>query len=118
MALNLFLSIMSIVNDLWGALGGTIGGLPTIVVLAAPFLVGLIIGFLIKKLLKVGIILGLITLVAVYFGFVSLNTISSEISALVDKYGPTVMSYVAVFFGLVPLGLGLILGVALGFIFG
>jgi hypothetical protein len=29
-----------------------------------------------------------------------------------------VMSYVAVFFGLVPLGLGLILGVALGFIFG
>jgi uncharacterized membrane protein (Fun14 family) len=109
---------MSIVNDLIGALGGTIGGLPTIVVLVAPFVVGLVIGFLIKKLLKIGIILGLITLVAVYFGFVSLDTISTTLSDLVDKYGPVAMSYVAVFFGIVPLGLGLIIGIALGFIFG
>jgi uncharacterized membrane protein (Fun14 family) len=109
---------MSIVNDLIGALGGTIGGLPTIVVLVAPFVVGLVVGFLIKKLLKIGIILGLITLVAVYFGFVSLDTISTTLSDLVDKYGPVAMSYVAVFFGIVPLGLGLIIGIALGFIFG
>jgi uncharacterized membrane protein (Fun14 family) len=109
---------MSIVNDLIGALGGTIGGLPTIVVLVAPFVVGLVVGFLIKKLLKIGIILGLVTLVAVYFGFVSLDTISTTLSDLVDKYGPVAMSYVAVFFGIVPLGLGLIIGIALGFIFG
>ena len=109
---------MSIVNDLMGVLGGTIGGLPTIVVLAVPFVGGLVIGFLIKKLLKIGIILGLITLVAVYFGFVSLDTISKNLSDLVDKYGPVAMSYVAVFFGIVPLSVGLIIGLALGFIFG
>ena len=109
---------MSIVNDLFGALGGTIGGLPTIVVLAVPFVVGLVIGFLIKKLLKIGIILGLLTLVAVYFGFVNLDTVSKTLSDLVNKYGPVAMSYVAVFFGILPLSIGLIIGIALGFIFG
>jgi uncharacterized membrane protein (Fun14 family) len=108
---------MSIINDLLGVLGGTIAGLPTIVVIALPFIVGLIIGYMIKKLLKIGIILGLVTLIAVYLGFVNLDTLSKELSALVDKYGPVVMSYVAVFFGIVPLSVGLILGIALGFIF-
>jgi uncharacterized membrane protein (Fun14 family) len=108
---------MSIINDLFGALSGTIAGLPTIVVMAVPFIVGLIIGFVIKKLLKIGIILGLVTLVAVYFGFVNLDTLSKDLSSLVDKYGPVAMSYVAVFFGIVPLSIGLIIGVALGFIF-
>jgi len=56
--------------------------------------------------------------VAVYFGFINLDTVSTTLSNLVDKYGPVAMSYVAVFFGMVPLGLGLIIGVALGFIFG
>ena len=109
---------MSIINDLFGALGGTIAGLPTIVVLAVPFVGGLVIGFLIKKLLKIGIILGLLTLVAVYFGFVSLDTVSKTLSDLVDKYGPVSMSYVAVIFGILPLSIGLIIGIALGFIFG
>ena len=109
---------MSIVNDLISTLGGTIGGIPTIVVLAVPFVVGLVIGFLIKKLLKIGIILGLVALVAVYFGFLNLDTISKTLSDLVNKYGSVFMSYVAIFFGIIPLGLGLILGVALGFIFG
>ena len=109
---------MSIVNDLINVLGGTIADLPTIVFLVVPFIAGLVIGFLLKKLLKIGIVLGLITLVAVYFGFINLNTVSTTLSNLVDKYGPVVMSYVTVFFGIVPLGLGLIIGVALGFIFG
>ena len=109
---------MSIVNELISLLGGTIAGLPTIVVMAIPFVMGLVIGFLLKKLLKIGIILGLITLVAVYFGFISLDTVSATLRNLVDQYGPVVMSYIAVFFGIVPLGLGLIIGLALGFIFG
>jgi uncharacterized membrane protein (Fun14 family) len=109
---------MSIVTDLINAMGGTIADLPTIVFLAVPLVVGLVIGFLLKKLLKIGIILGLIALVAVYFGFINLDTVSTTLSNLVDKYGPVAMSYVAVFFGMVPLGLGLIIGVALGFIFG
>ncbi len=109
---------MSIVDDLVGVLGGTIAGLPTVVVLAVPLVVGLVIGYLIKKVLKVGIILGLVPLVAVWFGFVSLDTVSANLSALVDRSGPVFMSYVAIFFGLVPLSLGLAIGVILGFVFG
>jgi len=109
---------MNIVNDLINVLGGTIADLPTIVVLVVPIVAGLMIGFLLKKLLKIGIILGIITLVVVYFGFINLDTVSTTLSNLVSKYGPVAMSYVAVFFGIVPLGLGLVIGVAFGFIFG
>ena len=109
---------MSVVDDLVGILGSTIAGLPTILVLAVPLVVGLVIGYLLKKVLKIGIVLGLVTLVLVWFGFVSLDAVSSNLSALVDKYGPVFMSYVAIFFGLVPLSLGLGIGVILGFVFG
>jgi len=109
---------MSVVDDLVGILGSTIAGLPTILVLAVPLVVGLVIGYLLKKVLKIGIVLGLVTLLLVWFGFVSLDTVSANLSALVDKYGPVFMSYVAIFFGLVPLSLGLGIGVILGFVFG
>jgi uncharacterized membrane protein (Fun14 family) len=109
---------MSIVNDLISLLGGTISGLPTIVVLVIPLVVGLIIGFLIKKVLKIGIILAIVALIAVYFGFISLGTITQALSNLSNKYGPTAMQYVAMFFGIIPLGIGLVLGIILGFIFG
>ena len=109
---------MSIVNDLIGVLGGTIGGLPTIVAMAIPLIAGLMIGFIIKKLLKIGIILAIVTLVAVYFGFISLGTITKTLSDLSDKYGPVVMSYFAILFGIMPLGLGLVIGIVIGFIFG
>jgi hypothetical protein len=109
---------MSVVDDLIGILGGTIAGLPTLLVMAVPLVVGLVIGYLIKKVLKAGIILGLVTLLAVYFGFASLDAIETNLRVLVDKYGPVFMSYVAIFFGLVPLSLGLGIGVVLGFVFG
>ena len=109
---------MSIVNDLINVMDGTIADLPTLVIMAVPLVVGLLIGFILKRLLKIGIILGLIALVAVYFGFINLDTVSKTLSDLVYRYGPIVMSYVAVFFGIVPLGLGLVIGVSLGFIFG
>jgi uncharacterized membrane protein (Fun14 family) len=88
------------------------------VVLAIPLVVGLIIGFLIKKVLKIGIILAIVALIAVYFGFISMGTITKTLSDLSDKYGPVAMQYVAIFFGVIPLSLGLIIGIILGFIFG
>jgi uncharacterized membrane protein (Fun14 family) len=109
---------MSLVNDLMGILGGTIGSLPTIDVLVISLLVGLIIGVLIKKILKIGIILAIAALIAVYFGIISLGTVTTTLRDLSDKYGPIAMQYVAIFFGVIPFSLGFAIGVILGFVFG
>jgi hypothetical protein len=66
--------------------------------------------------LKIGIILVIVPFVASYLGFISLASVEQGAKDLVTKYGPTAMSYVALFFGIIPLSIGLIIGVIIGFI--
>jgi uncharacterized membrane protein (Fun14 family) len=92
----------------------TIGGWPTLVVAALPFVVGLVLGFVIKKALKVAIVLVVLALLASYFGFINLGTLAAELR----QYAPTALSYLSILVTILPLGVGFVIGLILGFIFG
>ncbi|HTY74520.1 MAG TPA: hypothetical protein VMD05_03030 [Candidatus Nanoarchaeia archaeon] len=107
----------SLINDLWGFITkGTVIGLPTLVIMAIPFIVGLIVGFLVKKFLKWAIIAIVILLVLAYFGIWGLSF--GKLSDWATTYGPLAMQEALLIIGILPLGLGFIIGVILGFIFG
>jgi hypothetical protein len=107
---------LDLLGDLLGLITGSIGGLPTIAIMAVPFIVGLIVGFLIKKVLKWAIIAGIIVVVVAYFGFFGLSL--SALGDLVTQYGPLAAQEAILLFGMLPLGIGLVIGLILGFIFG
>ncbi|HVP22471.1 MAG TPA: hypothetical protein VMS77_01010 [Conexivisphaerales archaeon] len=108
---------LSILDDLMHLVSGNLGNIPSLVVMAVPLIIGLILGYVVKKALKVGLLLAAIALVAAYFGYINLGSTVSEIQSLVTKYGPMASSYASVFFGVVPLSIGLVIGFLLGFIF-
>lgn len=109
---------LDLLSDLLGRISfnGNLGGLPTIAVMAVPFIVGLIVGYFIKKVMKWAIIAGVIVLVVAYFGFFGLSM--STLGDLASKYGPIAAQEAILLFGMLPLGIGFILGLILGFIFG
>jgi uncharacterized membrane protein (Fun14 family) len=98
-------------------MSGNIGSLPSLLVIAIPLIVGLVLGYIIKRVLKIGLILAAVALIAVYFGFISWSSLTGEVQTLVTKYGPVAQSYASLFFGVVPLSIGLVIGFLLGFIF-
>jgi hypothetical protein len=107
---------MGLESDLFNQMSSTFGsGIPSIVVMALPLIIGIVIGYLIRKAIKIGIILALIVIIAIFFGFVSLANVESGAKELITKYGPTAASYVAIFFGIVPLSIGLVIGIIIGF---
>jgi uncharacterized membrane protein (Fun14 family) len=95
---------------------GAIAGIPTLIVMAIPFILGLIIGFFLKKILKIAIIAAVILFVATYFGLFGLSF--TGLKNLATQYGPVAIQYAIAIIGLLPLSIGLILGAILGFIFG
>ena len=55
---------MGVLDDIFKFItSGSIGGLPPIVVMIIPFVIGLIVGYLVKKMLKIAIIAGIILVV-------------------------------------------------------
>ncbi len=99
------------VSDLFGKLGGSLGGVPTIVFMIIPFIFGLIVGWFIKKALKIAIIAAIILIIATYFGFFGLTW-----STLGDL-GMAAIQGGILLFGFLPLGIGFVIGLILGFIF-
>jgi len=95
---------------------GSIAGLPPLVVMAIPFILGLIVGFFIKKSLKRALIAGLIIAVVTYFGLFSLSL--GGLKDIIALYGPMSVHYVVLLLGILPLSVGLIIGLAIGFLFG
>ena len=107
---------MGVLEDIFAFVtSGSIGGLPPIVVMILPFIIGLIIGYLVHKMLKIAIIAGIILVVVAYFGFFGLSL--GALSSLADKYGPVALHYGTLLIGMLPLGLGFIVGLVIGFIF-
>ena len=95
---------------------GSIAGLPPLVVMAIPLILGLIVGFFIKKSLKRALIAGLIIAAVTYFGIFSLSL--DELKDIMAQYGPASAHYVVLLVGMLPLSVGLIIGLAIGFLFG
>ena len=107
---------MGVLDDIFHFItSGTISGLPAIVVMILPFILGLIIGYLAHKFLKIAIIAGIILVVVAYLGFFGLSL--TALKSLADKYGPIAVHYGALIIGILPLGIGFIVGLVIGFIF-
>ena len=94
---------------------GSIGGLPPIVIMIIPFILGLVIGYIAHKMLKIAIIAAIILVVVSYFGFFGLSL--GALKDLSDKYGPIAVQYGTLLMGMLPLGIGLVVGFIIGFIF-
>ena len=107
---------MGVFEDIFGFItSGSIGGLPPIVIMIIPFVIGLIVGYLVHKVLKIAIIAAIILVVVGYFGFFGLSL--SALKDLADKYGPIAIQYGTLLIGILPLGIGFIVGLVIGFIF-
>jgi uncharacterized membrane protein (Fun14 family) len=78
------------------------------------FVVGLVLGYILKKTLKILIIVALLAIVAAYFGVLGLSF--DKLKDAVETYGPQVAQYAAVLIGALPIGIGFLIGFLLGFI--
>ena len=107
---------MGAIDDVIGFItSGNIGGLPPIVVMIIIFVIGLVVGYLVHLFLKIAIIAAIILFVLSYFGFFGLSL--GALKDLADKYGPIVYQYGVLLIGMLPLGIGFIIGLIIGFIF-
>jgi uncharacterized membrane protein (Fun14 family) len=93
---------------------GTIGGLPPIIIMIIPFVIGLVVGYLVHKMLKIAIIATIILVVVAYLGFFGLSL--GALKDFATQWGPIVYQYGALIIGILPLGLGFIVGLIIGFI--
>ena len=106
---------MGVFEDIFGFItSGSLGGLPPIVMMIIPFIIGLIVGYLAHKMLKIAIIAAIILVVVAYFGFFGLSL--NALKGIADTYGPIAIQYGVLLMGILPLGLGLIVGFVIGFI--
>ncbi len=107
---------MDLIGDLFAKITQNIAGVPTLVWMAIPFIIGLIVGWLIKKVLKIAIIAAVVVFIIAYFGFFGLSL--SGLGKLAEDYGPIALQWAVLLFGILPLSIGFIIGIILGFIFG
>lgn len=107
---------MDALGEVFGFItSGSIAGIPPIVLMIIPFVIGLIVGYLVHKMLKIAIIAGIILVVVAYFGFFGLSL--GALKNIADTYGPIAIQYGTLLMGMLPLGLGLVVGFIIGFIF-
>ena len=106
--------------DVWGELfkiisgsGVSLLGLPGYIFMSVPFIAGLVLGFLVKKALKVAII-GLVAMAAaLYFGVINMGDLKQHLQTALN-YGPEAMQYAAMLFAMLPLGTGFAVGLIVG----
>lgn len=105
---NLMGAILNIISN------ESLLGVPTTIFMTIPFILGLIIGFFIKKAFRMALILSLIAGVGLYFGVISME----QIKDLVITYGGVALHYATILIGMLPLGIGLIIGMLIGLRYG
>jgi uncharacterized membrane protein (Fun14 family) len=106
---------MSEFNDLIHFItSGSIAGLPPIVMMIIIFVIGLIVGYLLHLFLKIAIISAIVLFVVAYLGLFGLSL--GALKNLATKYGPLAYQYGALIIGILPLSIGFIIGVIIGFV--
>jgi|WetSurMetagenome_2_1015567.scaffolds.fasta_scaffold31910_5 hypothetical protein len=94
---------------------GTIGGLSPLIIMIIIFVAGLIVGYLIHLFLKIAIIAAVILFIVAYFGLFGLGL--NVLKDYAVQYGAIVYQYSILIIGILPLSIGFIIGVIIGFIF-
>jgi hypothetical protein len=65
---------LGVIDDIFGFITSvSIGGLPPIVIMVIPFILGLVVGYLVHKMLKIAIIAAIVLVVVSYFVFFGLS---------------------------------------------
>ena len=95
----------------------TLFGLPTIVSMFGLFIIGLILGIVFRKALKLAIFIYIISIIGTYFGVGSWGFID-RVTGLLKEYGSEAIKYATLVCGVLPLGLGLVAGFIIGLIRG
>lgn len=96
---------------------GSLLGLPASVFMSIPFITGVILGFMIKKALKWAVIGLVIIGGGLYLGVINMGDIKTYLAKL-PSYAPELMQYAALILGLLPLGMGLAVGLLIGLKYG
>jgi uncharacterized membrane protein (Fun14 family) len=94
---------------------GSIVGLSPLVVMIITFIIGIVVGYFVRKVLKIAIIAAIILIIISYLGFFGLSP--STLKTAAETYGPRVIQYGALLVGVLPVGLGFIVGLIIGFVF-
>ena len=94
---------------------GSIGGLPPIVLMIIIFVIGLKVGYLVHLFLKIAIIAAIILFIVAYLGFFGLSL--NSLKNYATQYGSIVYQYGALVIGILPVSIGFIIGVIIGFVF-
>ncbi|MFQ6075933.1 MAG: hypothetical protein ACE5Z5_07350 [Candidatus Bathyarchaeia archaeon] len=97
---------------------GSVLGLPTLGFMAVPFVIGLIIGIMIKKAFKIALILLVAIGAGVYLGFMNISDLKVAGANLVETHGSAAQQYASMLIGMLPLGTGLVVGLIIGLKFG
>jgi uncharacterized membrane protein (Fun14 family) len=97
--------------------GETVFGLPTSISMIGIFIIGLILGILLWKMLKMAIVLTLLIGVGMYFGVVGSGFIE-DVKTLLLNYGPQALQLAALVIGILPFGLGIAAGFVIGLLKG
>ena len=97
--------------------GETVFGLPTGIPMIAIFIIGLILGILLWKMLKMAIILSILVGIGMYFGVVGSGFIG-DVRDLLMNYGPQAIQLAALVIGILPFGLGIAAGFVIGLLKG
>jgi uncharacterized membrane protein (Fun14 family) len=106
---------MGIIEDILSFVtSGSIAGLPPIVFMIIPFVIGLAVGYFFLKFLKIAIIAAVIVAIGAYLGFFVLNL--DAMKGLADKYGPMAIQYGTLLIGILPLGMGFLVGLVIGLV--
>jgi len=95
-------------------INGNIHGLPTWMIMAILFIIGLIIGYLIMQFLKLAIVAVIVALVLAYFGFWDLSL--SQLQKWGSMYGSIAIHEAILLIAIMPLGIGFVLGLVIGLV--
>jgi uncharacterized membrane protein (Fun14 family) len=93
---------------------GSIVGLPPYVIMIIIFVIGLIVGYLVHLFLKIAIVAAIVLFVAAYLGFFGLSL--GSLKNYATQYGPIVYQYGALIIGILPVSIGFIIGLIIGFV--
>ena len=94
---------------------GSIAGLSPFILMIIIFGIGVVVGYIARKVLKIAIIAAVILVIVSYLGFFGLSLNGLKTAA--ETYGPIVIQFGAFIAGVLSVGLGFVVGLIIGFIF-
>jgi uncharacterized membrane protein (Fun14 family) len=92
---------------------GNILGLPTLVAMSIPLILGLIVGLTALKFLKAGMMVMVVLAVVIYLGLNSMDI--NTLHQLALQYGLSASLLSSLLIGVLPLGVGFVIGTIIGF---